>query len=124
MQLALSSLVVLAVVVCGRAAVISLVNGGLVVLPPLSYTAQTVDLGAGLQGAVVAGQPARLVVAPNLVVGSPWIGSPALVLANPAPAAIRLDTSGAPAAVEVEDVETVPVAPAVVNVVAAEAYAT
>lgn len=46
-----------------------------VLAPPLSYTAQSVDLGGGLQGVVVAGDPARVVVA-----GWPWLGSPSLVV--------------------------------------------
>lgn len=100
-------------------------------LPSLAYTAQTVDLGGGLQGAVVAGQPARLVVGHNVVYGGSWIGSPSVVLANPAPVAVKLQTDAEPAAVEgeddvedveaVESVETVPVAPAVVTVVSGEA---
>lgn len=90
-------------------------------LPPLSYTAQTVDLGGGLQGAVVAGQPARLVLGPNVVLGTSVIGAPSLVLSNPASIAVKLQTSEPAAAVEVEDVETVPVVPAVVNVATAEA---
>lgn len=106
MQLTLTSLVVLALAVSGRASVISLVSGGLV-LPPNSYTAQTVNLAGGLQGAVIAGQPARVVLAP----GTSFIGSAALVLADPAPVAV-----------EVNHVETVQVAPAVLNVVAAQSY--
>lgn len=122
MQIIASSLVVLLLAASGKASVISLVSGGLV-LPPLSYTAQTVDLGGGLQGAVVAGQPARLVVGPHVVVGSHWVGAPSVVWTNPAPVAVKLETSE-PAAVEVEDVEAVEtdaVAPEVVEVVAADA---
>lgn len=102
MQFSVSAVVVLTLAVASHGAVVQLISGGLV-LPPLSYTAQTVDLGAGLQGTVVAGQPARLVaVGPQLVAASPLIAAPTLVVANPLPAAIKLETSEPAAVVEVE----------------------
>lgn len=108
MQITLSAVVVLALAVSSHGSVVQLISGGLV-LPPLSYTAQTVDLGAGLQGTVVAGQPARLVaVGPTLVAGASLIAAPTLIAANPLPAAIKLETSE-PAVVEVEAAPIVPV---------------
>lgn len=86
--------------------------GGLV-LPPLSYTAQTVDLN-GLQATVVAGQPHRLVSAgvPILagsVLGGTVVtadgtvqvaGAPAVVQLAGLPAGIQLVQAPAPAAIQ------------------------
>lgn len=92
---------------------------GTAVLPPLSYTAQTVDVN-GLQiGAVVAGQPARLVqvvAGPTLLTtdGLTTLQGTQVVQVAGAPAAIQLATS-VPAAVQV-----VPAAPVLASLVQGE----
>lgn len=110
--------------------------GGLL-LPPLSYTAQTVDLGGGVQGTVVAGQPARLLTAGPAVLTAGGLlggqtvitsagtiqlaGAPAAVQLAGVPAAIQLAT-GLPAGIQLAGLPAaIQVAPAVVPIVQAEA---
>lgn len=89
------------------------IGAGGLVLPPLSYTAQTVDLN-GLQATVVAGQPARVVSAgvPILagsVLGGTVItsagtvqvaGAPGIVQLAGLPSGIQLVQGPAPAAIQ------------------------
>lgn len=91
---------------------------GTAVLPPLSYTAQTVDVNGLQVGTVVAGQPARLV---QVVAGPTLLTTDGLttlqgtvVQVAGAPAAIQLATS-VPAAVQL-----VPAAPVLASLVQGE----
>lgn len=99
----------IAVAVVVVALAVSAVHSGIVlgagglVLPPLSYTAQTVDLN-GVQATVVAGQPARLVAAAGVpilagsVLGGTVVTSAGTVQVAGAPAIVQL--AGVPAGIQ------------------------
>lgn len=116
--------VIVTLAICGGAVHSSVIvpwTLGTAVLPPLSYTAQTLNLNGLQVGTVVAGQPARLVqvavpATPTLLRTAPGLsltqGSTVQVVG--APAALEL-TAEVPT-----DVEVLPVVPVLAPLLQAE----